>query len=127
MKWYIDALKKYAVFSGRARRKEYWMYTLFNCIAFAVLVFVGFAVGTLIPYFLYLIAIILPTLAVGVRRLHDTGKSGWLMLIILIPLIGGVILFAFDCVEGNRGPNRYGPDPKMADAAAYMPPPQPQY
>jgi uncharacterized membrane protein YhaH (DUF805 family) len=126
MKWYIDTLKKYAVFSGRARRKEYWMYTLFNCIALVVLVVLGFAVNTMIPYFLYAIAIILPTLAVSVRRLHDTGKSGWFMLIALIPFVGGIIVFVFTCIEGNKAPNAYGPDPKQGDLPPYMPQ-QPQY
>jgi uncharacterized membrane protein YhaH (DUF805 family) len=126
MKWYIDVLKKYAVFSGRARRKEYWMYTLFNCIALVVLLFIGIAINTMIPYFLYLIAIILPTLAVAVRRLHDTGKSGWLILIALIPLIGSIVLLVFNCTEGTRAPNAYGPDPKQGDLPPYMAQ-QPQY
>ncbi|SEN19935.1 DUF805 domain-containing protein [Actinacidiphila rubida] len=125
MRWYIDVLKKYAVFSGRARRKEYWQYTLFTCIALVVLLIVGAVVHTMIPYFLYLIAVIVPTLAVGVRRLHDTGKSGWFILLGLIPAVGSIILLVFTCTAGDRGVNAYGPDPKEPADHAFVP--QPQY
>ncbi|MBY8879920.1 DUF805 domain-containing protein [Actinacidiphila acidipaludis] len=125
MRWYIDVLKKYAVFSGRARRKEYWMYTLFNCIALAVLLGLGVVVNTMIPYLLYLVAIIVPTLAVAVRRLHDTGKSGWFILLNFIPLVGGLIALVFMCLEGQRHPNTYGSDPKAPVDSPFVP--QPQY
>lgn len=126
VKWYIDVLKKYAVFNGRARRKEYWMYTLFNCIALVVLVCIGVAVDNVIPQLLYVIAIALPSLGVTVRRLHDTGKSGWLALIGIVPMVGGIVLLAFTCIDGDRGPNAYGPDPKLGDRPPYMFQ-QPQY
>ncbi|MBD0740092.1 DUF805 domain-containing protein [Streptomyces sp. CBMA29] len=124
MQWYIDVLKKYAVFSGRARRKEYWMYFLFNCIALVVMIIIGAVAHTMIPYFIYVIAIILPTLGVTVRRLHDTGKSGWMVLLGLIPLVGGIIMLVFACTEGERSQNAYGPDPKAADGLPYMAQPQ---
>ncbi|NJP48313.1 DUF805 domain-containing protein [Actinacidiphila epipremni] len=123
MHWYIDVLKKYAVFSGRARREEYWMYTLFNVIAAVVLAIIGGVAGTMIPYFLYLAAIIVPSLAVSVRRLHDTGRSGSFVLFGLIPLVGGIILLVFFCTEGDRSQNMYGPDPKFAENPGYFPPP----
>jgi uncharacterized membrane protein YhaH (DUF805 family) len=121
VRWYIDVLKKYAVFSGRARRKEYWQYTLFTCIALVALVIVGAVVHTMIPYFVYLIAVIVPTLAVGVRRLHDTGKSGWFILLGFIPVVGGLIMLVFLCAAGERGMNAYGPDPKEPAAHAFVP------
>lgn len=117
MDWYIGALKKYAVFEGRARRKEYWMFVLFNVlIGFALRVAeaVSGAFSSSNQYVLaslYSLAVLLPTAALGVRRLHDTGRSGWWMLIIFIPLVN-LILLAFYIQEGQRGPNQYGPDPK---------------
>jgi uncharacterized membrane protein YhaH (DUF805 family) len=125
VQWYIEVLKKYAVFSGRARRKEYWMYTLFNLIALGVLLVVGAVAKTMIPYFLYLLAVIVPTVAVTVRRLHDTGKSGWFFLLTFIPLVGGIIMLVFTCTDGERGANSYGADPKMNDNPAFVA--QPQY
>ena len=136
MDWYVGALKKYAVFGGRARRTEYWFFVLFNIIfGFAA----GIADGVLgtvaedgtgLLGSLYTLAVLLPSLAVGVRRLHDTGKSGWWMLLALVPLAGLVLLFFF-IEEGTRGPNQYGPDPKSAVAdnrgvpapAAWLPDP----
>ena len=97
MNWYLKALKQYADFSGRARRKEYWMFVLFNMI-FAIVAMIldnvlgiameGVGYGPL--YGLYVLAMIIPGLALTVRRLHDVGKSGWMILIALIPLIGGI-------------------------------------
>lgn len=119
MNWYLAVLKNYAGFSGRARRKEYWMFVLFNMI-FAIAAIVvdnvlGLTFGE-IPYgpfyFLYALAIIIPSLAVGVRRLHDIGKSGWMILISLIPIIGGIWLLVLLVTEGQQGDNEYGTDPK---------------
>ncbi|WP_328914028.1 MULTISPECIES: DUF805 domain-containing protein [unclassified Streptomyces] len=124
MQWYIDVLKKYAVFSGRARRKEYWMFFLFNIIAVVVLAIVGAVADTMIPYFIYVVAVIVPSLAVTMRRLHDTGKSGWFILLGFIPLVGGIIVLVFVCTEGDRGQNKYGPDPKLGDVPPYAPLPQ---
>jgi uncharacterized membrane protein YhaH (DUF805 family) len=97
------------------------MYTLFNSIALVVLAAIGKAMDTMIPCFLYTLAIALPTVNVTVRRLHDTGRSGFLLLVGLLPLIGGPALLVFTCIQGDNGPNRYGPDPKPADT------PLPQY
>ncbi|MFC4036446.1 DUF805 domain-containing protein [Streptomyces polygonati] len=128
MQWYIDVLKKYAVFSGRARRQEYWMYFLFNCIAIAVLFVIGLVIHTQIPYLIYALGVILPSLGVSVRRLHDTGKSGWFILLGIIPLVGGIILLVFTCLEGDAGDNAYGPNPKQGpNGAQYGAPPQPSY
>ena len=111
-------LKKYAVFSGRARRKEYWMFLLFHIIIIIALGVIESIVGTnsVIALF-YMLAILLPGLAVTVRRLHDTGKSGWWLLIGLVPLIGIVIL-VFMVQDGQAGDNQYGPNPKVTTAAA---------
>jgi uncharacterized membrane protein YhaH (DUF805 family) len=113
MHWYIDVLKKYAVFEGRARRQEYWMFALFNIIALIVLAIIGAIIHNMIPYFIYAAAIILPTLGVTVRRLHDTGKSGWMVLLGLIPFVGGIILLVFACIDSDPAPNQYGPSPKQ--------------
>lgn len=121
MNWYTSVLKKYAVFSGRARRKEYWMFFLFNVIFLIVALILDNVLGTTISgagyglfYFLYALAILLPSLAVGVRRLHDIGKSGWWFFIGLIPIIGGIWLLVLFCIEGTPGKNTYGPNPKEA-------------
>jgi uncharacterized membrane protein YhaH (DUF805 family) len=119
MNWYLKVLKQYADFNGRARRKEYWMFVLFSMI-FSILATVldnvlgiameGIGYGPL--YGLYLLAIIIPSIAVGVRRLHDIGKSGWMMLISFIPLIGGIWLLVLFVTDGNPGENEYGANPK---------------
>jgi uncharacterized membrane protein YhaH (DUF805 family) len=121
MNWYLMVLKKYAQFSGRSRRKEYWMFALFNCLFclplyILALVFREDAIGSIFLglYFIYVLAILLPSLAVGVRRLHDTGKSGWMLLLCLIPIVGGIIVLVFTVLDSNPGPNEYGPNPKGA-------------
>lgn len=119
MEWYLKALRQYVDFAGRARRKEYWMFTLIN-----VIIFIGLAIldsvltgGAL--YVLYYLAVLLPSLAVSVRRLHDTGRSGWWLLIGIIPLIGAIVLIVFLATDGERQPNAYGPDSKaVSDEAA---------
>jgi uncharacterized membrane protein YhaH (DUF805 family) len=120
MKEYLDVLKKYAVFTGRARRREYWMFTLFNALAGAVvwgIAMVGLwndnYVGVF-PYMAYCLATFLPGLAVFVRRMHDTGRSGWWFLLMFIPLVGAIVVLVFLCTEGQPGDNKYGPDPKAA-------------
>jgi uncharacterized membrane protein YhaH (DUF805 family) len=114
--WYVDVLKKYAVFSGRARRQEYWMYNLFNIIALIVLAIIGAVAGTMIPYLVYGALVLIPSIAVTARRLHDTGKSGWFILLGIIPLIGGIVLLVFTCTDGDPQPNSHGPNPKYAPA-----------
>lgn len=119
MNWYTKVLRNYAVFTGRARRKEYWMFVLFNIIfALAAMILdnaLGLAFAPMpygVLYFVYVLAVFIPGLAVGVRRLHDVGKSGWWMLIGLVPLIGAIWLLVLFVTEGARAPNQYGPDPK---------------
>ena len=121
MQWYLKVLRQYADFIGRARRREYWMFTLVSFIISVVLTILDgmlglennvgvFNFGLLSD--LYGLAVLLPTLAVGVRRLHDTGRSGWWLLLGIIPVIGWIVLIVFFATDGQRQPNAYGPDPK---------------
>lgn len=113
MNWYLEVLKKYAVFSGRARRKEYWMFVLFNMIIGLVLGFVeGLVDGPGVLSSLYSLAVLIPGIAVSVRRLHDTGRSGWWLLIGLVPLIGAIVLLVFMVQDSDPAANPYGPNPK---------------
>ena len=124
MSWFIEALKKYAVFSGRARRKEYWMFVLFTVIIYAVLLGIGLAIKAPFIAIVFYVAILLPSLAVGVRRLHDTGRSGWWQLIGLIPLVGLIVLIVF-FVQDSHPANQHGPNPKGVDAGYRETPPAP--
>jgi uncharacterized membrane protein YhaH (DUF805 family) len=117
MNWYLEALGKYAVFTGRSRRKEYWFFVLFNLLISLGLGFLdgwfglgGAAIGLLSG--VYALAIVVPAIAVSVRRLHDTGKSGWWLLIGLVPLLGPLVLLFFMIQDGEPGSNRYGENPK---------------
>jgi uncharacterized membrane protein YhaH (DUF805 family) len=127
MNWYIQGLKKYAVFSGRARRREYWMFELINeLIALALFVLAVFLGKAGFEYFIslpviYILATTIPNLAKLIRRLHDTNHSGWWFFIGLVPLIGPLILFSFTVKDGDPGENRFGPDPKAAPLAAAVP------
>ena len=119
MDYFLQALRNYAVFSGRARRKEYWMFALFNIIFTFAAMFADHLMGMTIGgtgygfiYMAYSLGMLIPGLAVGVRRLHDVGKSGWFMFIILVPLAGAIWLLVLACTEGTRDDNEYGPDPK---------------
>ncbi len=121
MKYYIQALKKYAVFEGRSRRSEYWFFALFNLIALVIAAILDNIIGTAfdgigygILYLLYSLAVILPSLGLFVRRLHDTGRSGFWFFIGLIPLIGGIVLLVFLVQDSQEGENQYGANPKMA-------------
>jgi uncharacterized membrane protein YhaH (DUF805 family) len=114
-------MRKYADFSGRARRTEYWMFSLFNFIFAIVAIVLDNILGTAsqdlgygIIYGLYGLAIILPTWAVTVRRLHDVGKSGWWIFISLIPIIGGIWLFVLTVTDSQPGDNAYGANPKLS-------------
>lgn len=118
MKWYLKVLRQYADFTGRARRMEYWMFVLVNSIIGVVLLILDSVLRTGLPGLLYSLAVLLPSLAVGARRLHDTGRSGWWLLISIIPLIGTVVLIVFFATDGERAPNGYGPDPKADPAEA---------
>lgn len=119
MNWYLEALRKYATFEGRARRKEYWFFILFNVLAVVVLGIIDVVLGTSsketglgLLSGLYLLAVLLPALAVTVRRLHDTDRSGWWILINFIPVIGAFVLLIFTLLDGTPGSNRFGPSPK---------------
>lgn len=117
MSWYVGVIKKYAVFSGRSRRKEYWMFTLINIIIFIVIAAIeGFAGSPGIIATIYYLAVLIPSLAVGIRRLHDTGRSAWWLLIGLIPFIGGIIFIIILVLDSQPGENKYGPNPKAAMA-----------
>lgn len=128
MEWMLLPLKRYADFSGRSRRKEYWMFLLGVVIVAIILSIiegalgmagtVGGAYGPLT--LLLMIAIFIPSLAVQVRRFHDQNRSGWFVLLNLIPFVGSLIVFVFMLLDGTRGPNEYGPDPKgAADPATF--------
>jgi uncharacterized membrane protein YhaH (DUF805 family) len=115
--WYVDVLKKYAVFSGRARRQEYWMFTLFSVIISIVLSIIDNVAGTSpILGAIYSLVVLLPSLGVAVRRLHDTDRSGWWLLIGLVPLVGGIILLVFLASDGKPHENSHGPNPKLVPA-----------
>ncbi|MET7569471.1 DUF805 domain-containing protein [Streptomyces sp. NPDC005492] len=117
MSWFIEALKKYAVFSGRARRKEYWMFGLFAAIIAAVLLGIGIAIKFPALVGIFYLAILLPGLGVTVRRLHDTGRSGGWFFISLIPIAGPIIMLVFTCTDSQPGDNQYGPNPKAVGGA----------
>ena len=124
MKWYeyyTDVvIKKFFCFEGRARRKEFWMFVLCNAIVAAILGALDSVIGVKIAnsigilVLIYDLAILLPSLGVCVRRLHDIGKSGWWLLLGLIPIVGPIVLLVFVCLDGKPGTNEYGPNPKGA-------------
>ena len=122
MNWYMAVLKKYAEFTGRARRKEYWMFALINFLICVVLVVIDVQSGLSNPMGLgvlsglYSLAVFVPSLAVSVRRLHDTDRSGWWLLILLVPLIGAIVFLVFMLLDSQPGENRHGPSPKYAAA-----------
>jgi uncharacterized membrane protein YhaH (DUF805 family) len=119
MNWYLKVLRQYADFNGRARREEYWMFTLFNLIFIIVAMILDNILGLTVEeepygvfYFLYAFAVLIPGLAVTVRRLHDVGKSGWMILVALIPIIGAIWLLALMVFDSDPGDNEYGQNPK---------------
>jgi uncharacterized membrane protein YhaH (DUF805 family) len=122
MNWYLEVLRKYAVFEGRARRQEYWMFTLIGSLLPVVLVLFAAMLGMDVEktsttiIWVYYLAIFLPSFAVTVRRLHDTGRSGWWLAIVLIPLLGSIALLIFALQDSEQGANQYGPNPKTARA-----------
>ncbi len=105
MKWYLHVLKNFANFNGRARRKEYWMFFLINVIISLGLGFIGTAIKFPLLSTIYSFALLIPSIAVAIRRMHDVGKSGWYCLIPIYNLI-------LACTNGEVGSNQYGPDPK---------------
>jgi len=127
MNYYLKVLQNYANFNGRARRSEYWYFLLFNIIfAFAAMFLDNVAglandlTGYGPIYGLYALFAFLPGLAVAVRRMHDIGKSGWMILVALIPLIGGIWILILLATEGNKGENEYGPDPKEQSSSELL-------
>ena len=125
MDYFLYSLKNYALFTGRARRKEYWMFVLFQILILVAAIVLDRLLGTDMGtggggaiYLLCSLGLLIPGLAVSVRRLHDVGKSGWFLLIIFIPLAGAIWLLVLQCTEGTHSDNQYGPDPKAA-ALAY--------
>lgn len=124
MNWYLKVLRQYADFSGRARRKEYWMFTLFNTIFLIVAIIVDNVIKLTLPgvlpygilYFICAFAVLIPGLAVSVRRLHDVGKSGWMILISLIPIVGSIWLLVLLVTESDPYENAYGQNPKSGNA-----------
>lgn len=122
MNWYLKVLQQYTDFNGRARRTEYWMYTLFNLIFTIIAMFLDNVLGMTIEstgygplYILYGLVVFVPGLAVAVRRLHDVGKSGWMMLVVLIPIAGPIWLLVLLVTDGESGENEYGTNPKEAN------------
>ena len=109
---YLAALRNYVGFGGRARRREFWGFALVSAVVSVALQAGGWLVKSQIPVQVYEIAVLLPSLAVLFRRLHDAGRSAWWLLIGVIPLAGQIVLLVFLCTAGDRGDNRYGPDPK---------------
>ena len=107
MKWYIDAFKKYAVFTGRSRRQAFWMFWLFDIIFTIIFSLIDEIMGSELGVLnlIYLLATIIPYFAVSARRMHDTGHSGWW---ILFPIVN-LVLF---CTDSQQGENKYGPNPK---------------
>jgi len=123
MNWFLGALGKFATFSGRSRRKEYWYFTLVYLIIEVVLAVIDMATGLFsqstgigVLSGIFALAMILPSLSVSVRRLHDTGRSGWWLLIGLIPLLGAIVLLVFMILDSEPGSNRFGDNPKAATA-----------
>jgi uncharacterized membrane protein YhaH (DUF805 family) len=114
MEWFLKVVRdNYANFSGRARRKEYWLFNLFYIIFAIIVMFVEYIFGTVIIFMgLFMIALIIPSMAVTVRRMHDIGKSGWWLLITFIPLFGSIWFFILLCTNSQKGENQYGLSPK---------------
>jgi uncharacterized membrane protein YhaH (DUF805 family) len=131
MNWMLMPLRRYAEFTGRSRRKEYWMFILFQIILTTLAVLLLLVTGDfssaassapsgllIVLGLIYLVAFFIPSLAVQVRRFHDQDKSGWFVLLGFIPYVGGLIVLVFMCLDGTRGQNRFGPDPKQTEALA---------
>ncbi len=113
MHWYLYVIKNYVVFRGRATRTEYWMFFLFNLIFTFVLGFLDGVMETGMLSLVYSLFILLPSIAVSVRRLHDTGRTGWWLLLSLIPIIGGLIILVFLVLDSEEGENEYGSNLKQ--------------
>ena len=123
MNWYLEVLKKYAVFEGRAKRKEYWFFVLFNVLISMAMGSIDWLAGNINPETglglfsgLYALGVMIPGMAVSVRRLHDTGRSGWWLLITFVPVIGAIVFLYFMVLDSNPETNEYGPSTKGIEA-----------
>lgn len=112
MSWYLQAIKNYCNFSGRARRREYWMFVLISAVIAFVLGIIDEIVGIKLFTSLYSLFILIPELSLTFRRLHDIDKSAWWLFIAFVPIVGAIILFVFSVKPGTVGTNRYGDDPR---------------
>lgn len=124
MNWYLQVLKKYAVFNGRAQRAEFWYFALFNFLIAFGLVFIDAMIGTYsqegglgLLSGIYILGVMLPGIGVAIRRLHDTSRSGWWYLLVLLPLIGAIVLIVFFVMDSTPGDNQHGPNPKGVTTA----------
>lgn len=117
MEHFTDAFKNFANFSGRARRTQYWMFSLFVVMISIALAIIEAIIGTVFLGALFSLAVLIPSISIAARRLHDTGRSGWWQLILLVPLIGIIVLIVF-LVQDSKDDNEYGPNPKAAESAA---------
>lgn len=113
MEHFTGAFKKFAEFSGRARRQEYWMFFLFYMIFYIALALVSNLIGSEVLVTIYSLVLLVPSISIAARRLHDTGRSGWWQLIVLIPLIGLIVLIVF-LAQDSHDDNEYGMNPKAA-------------
>lgn len=125
MHYYFDVWKKYAVFEGRTARKPFWMFALWNFIVEVVLFIVFAAImastkshAAIVIFWVYGLAVLLPGLGLSVRRLHDTNRTGWWLLIDVVPLVGPIVLLVFFVMDSTPGDNKYGPNPKGVSAPA---------
>jgi len=134
MSWYLIVWQRAADFSGRSRRREYWIFNLFNAVVVMVLLLLAVLFSDrnkpgaipFFPAFFYCFVVFVPSLSVTIRRLHDIGKSGWWYLIAFIPLIGGIFLFVFTLLDSEPDANQWGLDPKASERVQ-APPPYPMY
>ncbi len=111
MGFFLKAFEKYADFSGRATRQDYWMFVLFYIIFYVAIIIVDAVLGTFFLTAIFALALIIPSISLAARRLHDTSRSGWWQLISLIPLIGAIVLLVF-LIQDSHEDNEYGPNPK---------------
>ncbi len=125
MQWYFRAFRRYATFSGRAYRQEFWLFLLWSLVVSLLLSIIDRKAGWMVVQeeqiemgwlqLVYAVATLVPTLALSARRLHDIGRSGWWQLIGAIPFVGLIVMIIWFATPGTPGPNRYGPDPRIGD------------
>ena len=113
MEEFVGAIKQYAIFNGRATRKDYWMFFLFYLIFYIMLSVIDAALGTMILTLLFSLGLLIPSISIASRRLHDSGRSGWWQLIALIPIIGAIVLIVF-LLQRSGDDNEYGVKPNCA-------------